>query len=365
VVPTYNESSCIKELLATLCELLDVTLPGAYEIVVVDDDSPDRTWELVQHLQSYYPAIKSVRRQGERGLATAVLTGWQASCGEILGAIDGDLQHPPQILLELLDAIRSGMDLAIASRNVDGGGVSEWSLARRMVSRGAQVLGLLVLPGIVGRVNDPLSGYFLVRRSAIATQSLQPVGYKILLEVLARGRIGPICEVGYIFQERQQGKSKVTWTHYLEYLLHLGRLRLLLWPTDRFLCFGLVGLSGTVVDMAALFLLHDPAFLALPLVPSKILAAELAILNNFALNDRWTFADKTRQQRRRRQVLKRLLKFNLICLMGLLLNLGILNLLTRGFDLYYLLANAIAIATVTLWNFWLNLKLNWRVTETQ
>ncbi|MEO0854408.1 MAG: GtrA family protein, partial [Cyanobacteria bacterium J06648_11] len=229
--------------------------------------------------------------------------------------------------------------------------------------RGAQLLGLLVLPGVLGRVSDPMSGYFLVRREAIADAALDPVGYKILLEAIARGRIARISEVGYVFEERREGASKVSWRHYLDYVMHLGRLRLALWPVGRFLRFGIVGGSGVLVDMACLFAFHDPAGLSWPLLPSKILAAECAILNNFLLNDRWTFVDRSRRQRRFRQTGKRWLKFNLICSLGLLLNLGLLQLLTRGLGLHYLVGNAVAIALVTVWNFWLNLKLNWRVTD--
>lgn len=363
VVPTYNERASLPGVLKALSTLLDRALPHAYELVVVDDNSPDRTWEVAESLQASLPQLKVIRREGEKGLATAVRDGWKESQGEILGAIDGDLQHPPEVVLDLLDRIQAGADLAIGSRNIEGGGVSEWSLARRVVSRGAQLLGLLVLPGVLGQVSDPMSGFFLVRRAAIADRALEPVGYKILLEVMARGRIARISEVGYVFQERQEGESKVSWQHYVEYLVHLGRLRLALWPVGRFLQFALVGGSGVLVDMTCLFALHDASLLGWPLLPSKFLAAECAILNNFLLNDRWTFADRSRQQRRFAQTGKRWLKFNLICALGLLLNLAILQVLTQGLGLHYLLGNAVAIALVTFWNFWLNLKLNWRVTD--
>lgn len=119
-----------------------------------------------------------MRRQGEKGLASAVVRGWQGSRGEILGVIDGDLQHPPEILYNLLETIEKGADLALASRHVEGGGVSEWSLLRRFLSRGAQILGLILLPEVVGRVSDPMSGYFMVRRQAIAGPILNPTDRK-------------------------------------------------------------------------------------------------------------------------------------------------------------------------------------------
>src|SRR4029079_15713181 len=125
-------------------------------------------------------------RVGERGLSTAVVRGWQVARGEILGVMDADLQHPADVNLRLLHEIDRGADRATASRHVEGGGVSDWSLTRRILSRGAQLLGLLVLPAVLGRLTDPMSGYFMIRRSKLAGVKLDPLGYKILIEVVAR-----------------------------------------------------------------------------------------------------------------------------------------------------------------------------------
>jgi dolichol-phosphate mannosyltransferase len=374
VVPTYNEARNVRAIVAQLSSLLDGALPGDYEIIVVDDDSPDRTWEIAEGLLSDFPRLRVMRRRGERGLSSAVIRAWQAAEGEVLGVIDGDLQHPPDVLLRLHQEIAGGADLAVASRHVEGGGVSSWSLLRRVLSRGAQMLGLLLLPEVVGRVSDPMSGYFLVRRSAISGPELHPLGYKILLEVIARGAVASIAEIGYVFRERHEGESKVTWRQYVDYLRHLARLRRSLgWRVrpretlsrpwlSRFVRFAAVGASGVLVDTAALFLLHDPSWLGLGLSRSKVIAAELAILSNFLWNDHWTFRDLADGQRGPRARGKRLLKFNLVCLVGLGLSLGLLNLFHGGLGLDYLLANLLAIALVTAWNFWMNLKLSWRVT---
>ena len=372
IVPTYKEAANVEAIVQQLTRLLNPVLGNDYEIILVDDDSPDRTWEIAQSLMATYPMLQVMRRQQERGLSTAVIRGWQAARGEILGVIDGDLQHPPEVLYQLLKAIEEGADLAVASRHVDGGGVSDWSPTRRFLSRGAQVLGLLMLPNVVGRVSDPMSGYFLVRRSVIAERPMSPIGYKILLEVLGRGTIGEVAEVGYVFQERQEGESKVSWRQYLDYVGHLVRLRTSQgrigrlrqrFPIERFLRFGLVGLSGVFVDMAMLYLLSDPTMLGWNLTRSKILAAEVAILNNFLWNDRWTFGDLSSHQRGWQKRLKRFLKFNAICLSGLVLNVLILNVLFNVFGINRYIANLMAIAAVTFWNFWLNLKLSWRVTD--
>ncbi|WP_341733284.1 glycosyltransferase [Microcoleus sp. EPA2] len=361
IIPTYNECQNIKKIVEKLSQLLDGSMAGDYEMIVVDDDSPDRTWEVALSLTPDYPQLRVMRREHERGLSTAVIRGWQAARGEVLGVIDADLQHPPETLLNLLAEIKRGADLATASRHVAEGGVSDWSMIRRFLSRGAQTLGLVILPGVVGRVSDPMSGYFMVRRSCIAGKMLNPAGYKILIEVLGRGDIRWIGEVGYVFQERQEGESKVTWKQYIEYLRHLLRLRFARWPMGKFLRFGLVGFSGVFVNMAALYVLRN--FCNLELTRSLILAAELAIINNFLWNDLWTFGEISRRQRGHRQRLKRLLKFNTICLMGLILNVLLVNVMFNIFGMNEYLANLIAIVAVTLWNFWINMKLSWRVTD--
>lgn len=258
VIPTYNESKNIGELVRQVAHALESACPNEHEIIVVDDDSPDRTWELARTLVERYPTLRVLRRRGERGLSTAVIRGWQVARGEVLAVIDGDLQHPPKVILDLWREIGRGADMAIASRYIEGGSVGEWNKSRRIVSRTAQIFGLLMLPGVVGRVTDPMSGFFMVRRGAIAQVPLNPLGYKILIEVLARGKSRWIAEVPYTFNERSQGKSKLTRTVYTDYWRHLLRLRLSLLGIDRFLRFALVGLSGIIVLMGILFLLSGP-----------------------------------------------------------------------------------------------------------
>lgn len=374
VIPTYKERDNIENIINILTGLLDAAIPNNYELIVVDDDSPDLTWQVAQSLISDYPQLRVMRRQDERGLSSAVIRGWQAAKGRVLGVIDGDLQHPPEVLLQLLQKIEAGADLALASRHVDGGGVSSWSVVRRFLSRGAQVLGLIILPGVLGRVTDPMSGYFMVRRSAIAGATMNPVGYKILLEVIGRGNVREIAEAGYVFRERTEGESKVTWKQYVEYIQHLIRLRVstgrlgkisrrIDFPIGKFIRFGLVGLSGVFVDMAVLYLLSDASTLALPLTRSKIIAGEIAIFNNFLWNDAWTFADVSMQQKGWKQRIKRFLKFNVVCLAGLVINVLVLNVVYNFLIPNQYIANLIAIAVATIWNFWVNLKLSWRVTD--
>ena len=361
IIPSYNEGDNIQEIVRILSGLLDSEIPGEYELIVVDDNSPDGTWKLAQELTSQYPQLRVMRRQQEKGLSTAVIRGWQVARGEVLGVIDADLQHPPEVLLQLWQEMEKGADLAVGSRHVEGGGVSEWSVIRRFLSRGAQMLGLIILPEVIGRLSDPMSGYFMVRRNAIVGKSLSPVGYKILIEVTGRGKIRWIGEVGYVFRERQAGESKVTWKQYIEYIQHLLRLRFSLWPIKRFLRFGVVGFSGVFVDLGIFYVLRE--MLGLALTRSAILSSEVAIINNFLWNDLWTFSDISSRQRGWRKRVKRLLKFNIVCLSGLVLNVLLVNLLFNVLGVNEYIAKLIAIAAVTFWNFWFNLKLSWRVTD--
>jgi dolichol-phosphate mannosyltransferase len=202
----------------------------------------------------------------------------------------------------------------------------------------------------------------MVRRAAIAGVAMHPLGYKILVEVIGRGRVRWIAEVGYVFRERTEGQSKVTWRVYVDYLRHLARLRLSALSTTRFLRFALVGAAGVLVDMAFLFLLSDPRALGFGLTRSKIAAAELAIINNFLWNDAWTFRDLVGGQRGAGHKLRRLLKFNAVCGIGLAINVALLNLQYNVFHMNRYVANLVAIGAVTAWNYWLNLRLNWRDT---
>lgn len=363
VLPTFNEAKNIVAVLEQLMARLDSVANLHYEIIVVDDDSPDRTWEKAEQVAEIFPQIVVVRRQTERGLSTAVIRGWQIARGRVLGVMDADLQHPPEVTEKLWSEIARGADLAIASRHVEGGGVSDWSLARRIISRCAQLIGLAILPEVTARVSDPMSGFFMISREAIAGRELNPLGYKILIEVLGRGKVRWISEVPYVFRERVEGASKVTNRIYFEYFQHLLRIRLHLLKSSSFFRFCVVGLSGVAIDMALLYLLSDPSTLHWGLTRSKILASEAALINNFIWNDLWTFAEISRSQNQLGQRLKRFLKFNAICAFGLLLNVLILNFEFNKLQMNRYAANLIAIAIVTVWNYGTNWKLNWRVTS--
>jgi dolichol-phosphate mannosyltransferase len=362
VLPTYNESTHIDAIVGQLLAVLDAIPALKYEIIIVDDDSPDRTWAKALHLSHKFPQVRAIRRQDQRDLSTAVLCGWQIARGEILAVMDSDLQHPAETIAELWRAMRRGADLAVASRNIEGGGVSDWTFSRRIVSRCAQLLGLVVLPEVTGKVSDPMSGYFMVRRSALEGRELQPLGYKILVEVLARGEVEKISEVPYVFRETPERPSKHSAAVFAQYLKHLSRLRIHLLRTSPFVRFCIVGASGTLIDTTILFLLSDPRTLNWSLTGSKIIAAEVALANNFIWNDFWTFGEFSIRQNSLRQRARRFLKFNLLCSVGIILNLIILNIGFKVFHMNRYISNLSAILVVTFWNYNTNRKLSWRTT---
>lgn len=224
VIPTYNERGNIGPLVKRVSGVLRETgLP--YEIIVVDDDSPDRTWEAAQALAGAYPCLRVVRRINERGLARAVVRGWREARGDLLAVMDGDLQHPPETLALLIKAVaQDGVDIAVASRNVRGGGVSRWNPFRRGISWLATLAATWTFPATLAAVRDPMSGYFALRRPVIEGRSLQPEGYKILLEVLVRGRYRSVAEIPYLFVERKRGGSKMGPRQYLQFIMQLARL---------------------------------------------------------------------------------------------------------------------------------------------
>ena len=222
VIPTLNEAGNIVLLLRRLQDVLEPTSID-YELLVVDDDSQDGTPALVEDYATHDSRVRVFVRHGQRGLAGAVLYGWERTDATVLGVIDADLQHPPELLPSLVQPVIEHADIAIASRYANGNGVGEWNKLRRLISRFG-TLATVPLQRKELRVRDPLSGFFVVRREAIAGLSLQPEGFKILLEILVKGRIQNAVEIPFHFGLRQSGKSKADVKVALQYFTLLGKL---------------------------------------------------------------------------------------------------------------------------------------------
>ena len=280
VVPTYNEAENIPVLL----DRIHRALHGVeYEVVVVDDDSPDRTWLVAEeHAKSRGYPVRVVRRVGERGLGTAIIRGLREARGRYIVVMDADLQHPPEVIPRLYSRAReTGADIVVASRYREGGGVRGWSRYRLLVSRVASLLAHLLLPESK-RTSDPMSGFFLVRRSLVERLELEGRSWKVLLEILAKAPNVRVEEVPYVFEQRHAGRSKLGLKAMVDYVVDLLRL-----ASYRPLKFTLVGASGTLVNLAVLWVLGER--LHLPNPAPFIAAFETSLTWNYILHDAWTF----------------------------------------------------------------------------
>jgi len=276
VVPTYNERENIDELLSRIHTSLNEV---DYEVVVVDDNSPDGTAERVIELSSKYP-VKLVRRAGKLGLSSAILDGVKVCSGDYVVVMDADLQHPPEVIKELLRNA-SRCDIVIASRYVRGGCIVGFPLIRRVISLGATYMARILVPQ-ARSIKDPLSGFFLIRKELIEeTEIAVPSGYKILLEIISQHDNLKICEVPYVFQSRVRGESKLSKKEILSYVKQL----LVIMPD--YYKFAVVGTSGVLVNLGVVWLLSY--VLSLPHFIASIIGIETSLTNNFVWNDLWTF----------------------------------------------------------------------------
>jgi len=222
VIPTLNEEGNIGRVLDQVRAALD-RANIQFEILVVDDDSRDRTGALVSAIAEKDPRVRLIVRQGERGLSGAILDGWRHTDAEVLGAIDADLQHPPELLPQLFQAILNGRDLAIGSRYTPGGGIGDWNIARHLLSSAA-VWATWPLQRRGARARDPMSGFFLIRRASVRDIAFQRSGFKLLLEILVRGRVASLQEIPFAFGLRSAGQSKASFKVGWDYARLLARL---------------------------------------------------------------------------------------------------------------------------------------------
>ncbi len=219
VIPTYNESENLPILIDRIVKVLEQSgIEG--QIIVVDDDSPDKTWEIANDLNKTYGNIEVVRRQGKRGLSSAVLDGFTESGSPILGVMDADLSHPPEKIPELVEPILNReADITIGSRYINSGEIEQWPLMRKLSSKLATLAACKLTS-----VKDPMSGFFFLRREVIENIELNPKGFKIGLEILVRGKYGNVIEVPIKFRDRIYGETKLSQKVIIDYLIHVTRL---------------------------------------------------------------------------------------------------------------------------------------------
>lgn len=219
VVPSFNESENVKPLV----DQLDEALANIDHEIIFVDDSKDNTPDVIREIMKDKPHVRLEHRVGETGLATAVLKGFSLAEGDYVACMDADLQHPPMILKYMYYALEEGYDFCIPSRFIPGGSDGGLNLYRKLVSGVARYIGKIALP-CLRKVTDPTSGLFMFRREALDGADLQPIGWKIMVEVLAMCNYSSIIEIPYTFQDREAGESKISGKVTMEYLVQVKNL---------------------------------------------------------------------------------------------------------------------------------------------
>ncbi|MER6382686.1 glycosyltransferase family 2 protein [Streptomyces sp. NPDC001250] len=336
VVPTFNESANIRQLLRRITESVPARLPC--EVLFVDD-STDDTPEVIRAAAQDCPFPVAVlhREEPAGGLGGAVVEGLRAATSEWIVVMDGDCQHPPSLIPELVaTGERANAGLVVASRYMEGG--SRAGLAggyRVAVSRGATWLAKALFPRRLHGISDPMSGFFAIRRSAVTADVLKPLGYKILLELAVRSRPRRVAEVPFVFEDRFAGESKSTAREGFRFLRHLAGLRTAS-PVARLAGFGLIGASGFVPNLVGLWALTD---LGMHYLPAEILANQLGVAWNFLLIEQLLFRDR----RAHRRWWDRLGRFALLANADLVLRIPLIALLVGRFGMGALPATALAL----------------------
>lgn len=355
VAPTFNERANI----VVLVDRLRAVLEGvAWQVIFVDDDSPDGTAEMVKAVAATDGRVQCLRRVGRRGLAGAVVEGALASAAPYVAVIDADLQHDETLLPKMLETIKAGAaDLVIASRYVDPGAVDVEGLSpiRRIGSRLANRLGRLVLRQ---EVSDPVSGFFMLRREVIerVAPRLTTEGFKILFDLIA-SQPEPlhIVELPYVFREREAGGSKLDSRIVIDYFgLLVSKLSGGVLPT-RALLFGLVGTIGLVIHLCVLRALLTFG-LGQQFALAQFLAAVAAMTSNYLINNEITYRDR---RRRGLGLMLGYLKFCGLCSIGLAANVAVAS-MVHGWAPDYPLIDGFAGASFgALWNYLTTSMMVW------
>jgi dolichol-phosphate mannosyltransferase len=351
VIPTFNERDNIEELVRRI-EAACSSAGIGVEIVIVDDNSPDGTGDLADTLSGKHQ-VKVVHRKGKLGLSSAVLEGFKAASAEVLVVMDADLSHPPEKIPGMYSLIGSGeAELVFGSRYVRGGSVEDWPFHRRLISKGAT----LFARGLT-KIKDPMSGFFMLRRSVIEGVELNPIGYKIGLEILVKGKYSKVVEVPIHFANRKAGKSKLGAGEYLKYIDHAITLHehKRFW-LSKYLKFSFIGGIGALINIAVLWVAVE-AF-SMYYLWAAVVAFALAATNNFVWNRLWTFKSSGRLSRQ-------YVQFLVVSVDGLFINLILLKQLVENVlpslgikqdtaSVFLVLSQLIAIFIVSLFNFGAN-----------
>ncbi|WP_431995292.1 glycosyltransferase [Streptomyces griseoflavus] len=336
VVPTFNESANVRRLLHRITESVPARLPC--EVVFVDDstdDTPDVIREAAEDCP--FPVTVLHREEAVGGLGGAVVEGIRAASSDWVVVMDGDCRHPPSLVPELVaTGERANAGLVVASRYIGGGsGAGLAGGHRTAVSRGATWLAKALFPRRLRGISDPMSGFFAVRRGAVTAGVLRPLGHEILLELAVRGRPRTVTEVPFVLRDRFAGESEPTAREGMRFLRHLAGLRTES-PLARMVVFGLIGLTGFVPNLAALWALTEAG---VHYLPAEIVANQFGVAWNFLLIETLLF----RERRRHRHWADRTARFTLLANADLVLRLPLIALLVARFGMAALPATALAL----------------------
>ncbi len=354
VVPVFNEAANV----AALVERLDAVLGAkGWEVLFVDDDSPDGTASVARALALRDARVRVIQRIGRRGLSSACIEGMCATAAPLVAVIDGDLQHD-ETLLPHMAAMLEGdptLDLVVGSRFAPGGGTGEWDRDRLAKSAFATRLSRRVLKA---ELSDPMSGFFMIRSDIVRAlvPHLSAIGFKLLLDILtASDRRLRFAELPYVFRNRAAGISKLDSVVALEYLIALYDRMFGKWVPVRFALFASVGAAGAVVHLAVLAALFHAA--GLMFVPATIAATLAAMTFNFWLNNRLTYRD--RRLRGAGALLRGWLSFCAVCSAGAVANVGVAGFTFEVWRGGWAGSALLGILVAAVWNFALSSRFTW------
>lgn len=339
IIPTYNEKENIIKLISSLKEELKKTKINN-QIIVVDDNSPDGTGQILEELKTKYENLKVIHRKGKMGLSSAVIEGFKIADGDILGVIDADLSHPIEKINEMYQKILEGADLVIGSRYVARGKIEGWGIYRKLLSKGATFLARVFV-----NIKDPMSGFFLIKRELTLNEEINSKGFKILLELLIKINCKNVIEVPITFTNRIEGKSKAGTKEIIYYLKNLiGYLSYKKEIALEFSKFAFVGLVGTLINISILYILTE--YYDLYYLISAFFAFIIALTSNFILNKIWTFKEKIYYK-----IIRAYLSFFFVSFFALLINIFFLYVFTEFIGIYYIVSQIIAIGISLMINF--------------
>lgn len=354
VIPTFNERGNLSELIRRIT----VALEGIpWEVIVVDDDSPDGTAAEARGMYRGDARVRCIHRVNRRGLSSACIEGMLASSAKFLAVMDGDLQHDPSILRRMYDALAADeADLVIGSRYAGGGSVGQWDSRRIAISQFATRLARLVTRR---QVADPMSGFFSLKRQVIedCARDLSSLGFKILLDIIATSKEHVrIKEIPFTFGTRLYGESKLSSNVAWEFLLLLADKLVGKYVPVRFLAFAGIGMLGIGVHFLALSILFEG--LDVGFTTSQTLGTAVTILFNFSVNNVLTYSGHSLKGY---AWLKGLLAFYFICGIGATANVGVASYLF-GHDTTWPLAALAGIVMSAVWNYAVSARYTWKVT---